>query len=414
MEIGFEPHLHRPPLPAQSLQPSGPQIAEDCTQRVLLSCLWVRHKTKELIVDFSTKQERNYQPLIINGTLVEAQQHLYHIRRLKDFKLPSKVLKTFYTCTIESVLTGSITAWFGNSTKQDRQALQRVDTSPASSPADYHAALLHQGKLIWEYQNQVAALQAENLQVQQQSQAPATPPNPPPHPAPHRKSQRMALPEKFDVHEVYEYPGGGKDISVQLLELRQGTDTAADYAIKFRTLAAQSGWNDIALLAVFWEGLRPSLQAELACHSTNTTLAGYVNTAISLDNLRYQHPAPSQSRQPAPQFTESSRPREDTPEPMQLGRARVSVEEHRSLIDSGAAINLIDSNLVGKLQLPTVPCTPPLRVMAVNNEPIGEGYLYCKTRSVSLTIGLFHTEHISLFVINSPAHHPGTALVTAP
>ncbi|KAK3516097.1 hypothetical protein QTP70_005428 [Hemibagrus guttatus] len=99
-------------------------------------------------------QERNYQPLIINGTPVErvdsfqylgihitqdlswschvntlvkkAWQRLFHLRRLKEFKLPSKVLKTFYTCTIESSLTGSITAWFGNSTKQDRQALQRV------------------------------------------------------------------------------------------------------------------------------------------------------------------------------------------------------------------------------------------------------------------------------------------------
>ncbi|KAK1804869.1 hypothetical protein P4O66_019133 [Electrophorus voltai] len=30
------------------------------------------------------------------------------------------------TCTIESILTGNITVWFGNSTKQDRQALQRV------------------------------------------------------------------------------------------------------------------------------------------------------------------------------------------------------------------------------------------------------------------------------------------------
>ncbi|KAK3548711.1 hypothetical protein QTP70_017264 [Hemibagrus guttatus] len=96
-------------------------------------------KSKELIVDFSTKQERNYQPLIINGTPVErvgsfrylgvhitqdlswscdintlvkkARHHLYHLRCLKDFKLPSKVLKTFYTCTIESILMGSITAW---------------------------------------------------------------------------------------------------------------------------------------------------------------------------------------------------------------------------------------------------------------------------------------------------------------
>ncbi|KAI5616883.1 gastrula zinc finger protein XlCGF28.1-like [Silurus asotus] len=111
-------------------------------------------KTKELIVDFSTKQERSYQPLNICGTPVErvdsfrylgvhitqdlswschintlvkkARQRLYHLRRLRDFKLPSQVLKTFYTCTIESVLMGSITSWFGNSTMQDRQALQSV------------------------------------------------------------------------------------------------------------------------------------------------------------------------------------------------------------------------------------------------------------------------------------------------
>ncbi|KAK1792165.1 hypothetical protein P4O66_012059, partial [Electrophorus voltai] len=56
----------------------------------------------------------------------KARQRLYHLRRLRDFRLPSKVLRNFYTCTIESILTGNITAWFGNSTEQDRQALQRV------------------------------------------------------------------------------------------------------------------------------------------------------------------------------------------------------------------------------------------------------------------------------------------------
>ncbi|KAK1789950.1 hypothetical protein P4O66_002270 [Electrophorus voltai] len=97
------------------------------------------------------KQERHYQPVRINGTTVEkvdssrylgvhisqdlscschinslakkARQHLYHLR---DFRLPSKVLWNFYTCTIESIITGNITAWFENSAKQDRQALQRV------------------------------------------------------------------------------------------------------------------------------------------------------------------------------------------------------------------------------------------------------------------------------------------------
>lgn len=31
---------------------------------------------------------------------------------------PLKVLKTFYTCTVQSILTGSITIWFGSSTKR--------------------------------------------------------------------------------------------------------------------------------------------------------------------------------------------------------------------------------------------------------------------------------------------------------
>ncbi|KAA2237132.1 DUF1891 domain-containing protein [Chitinophaga agrisoli] len=115
-----------------------------------------------MIVDFSTKREtRNYQPLTINGDAVErvdsfrylgvhisqdlswthhighivkkARQRLFHLRRLKDFKLPSQVLRTFYTCTVESILTGSITAWFGNSTQQDIRALQRVVRSAERS-----------------------------------------------------------------------------------------------------------------------------------------------------------------------------------------------------------------------------------------------------------------------------------------
>ncbi|KAI4883452.1 hypothetical protein NFI96_024848, partial [Prochilodus magdalenae] len=37
---------------------------------------------------------------------------------------PSKVVRNF--CTCKSILTENITAWFANSTKLDRQALQRV------------------------------------------------------------------------------------------------------------------------------------------------------------------------------------------------------------------------------------------------------------------------------------------------
>ncbi|KAK3539668.1 hypothetical protein QTP70_011124 [Hemibagrus guttatus] len=96
------------------------------------------------------------------------------------------------------------------------------------------------------------------------------------------------------IREVFEYPAGGKDISIQLMELCQGSGSAADYAIKFRTLAAQSGWNDAALWAVFHAGLNPALQTELACHVEATSLMQFVATAICLDNLLCQHQAGTQ------------------------------------------------------------------------------------------------------------------------
>ena len=37
-----------------------------------------------------------------------------------------QILKRFYSCTIESILTGCFTAWYGNCSASDRKALQRV------------------------------------------------------------------------------------------------------------------------------------------------------------------------------------------------------------------------------------------------------------------------------------------------
>ncbi|KAI4888337.1 hypothetical protein NFI96_027462, partial [Prochilodus magdalenae] len=111
------------------------------------------NKTKELIVDFR-KQERVHTPITINGAAVErvssfkflgvhiteeltwtehttrvgkkAQQRLFFLRRLKRFGMDPRILRTFYTCTVESILTGSITTWYGSCTAIERKALQRV------------------------------------------------------------------------------------------------------------------------------------------------------------------------------------------------------------------------------------------------------------------------------------------------
>ncbi len=111
-------------------------------------------KTKELIVDFRKRQQWPYTPLMISGTPVErvssfkylgvnisedltwtthiqtqvkkARQRLYHLRQLRKFRVSPAILKTFYTGTIESVLTQCISVWYGNSSSQDCKALQKV------------------------------------------------------------------------------------------------------------------------------------------------------------------------------------------------------------------------------------------------------------------------------------------------
>ena len=48
------------------------------------------------------------------------------LRRLKKFGMGPQILKRFYICTIESILTDCITAWYGNCSASDRKALQGV------------------------------------------------------------------------------------------------------------------------------------------------------------------------------------------------------------------------------------------------------------------------------------------------
>jgi hypothetical protein len=106
-----------------------------------------------MIVDFR-KQQREHPPIYINGTAVEkvesfkflgvhitdklkwsthvhsvvkkVQQRLFNLRRLNKFGLAAKTLTNFYRHTIESFLSGCITARYGNCTARNHRALQMV------------------------------------------------------------------------------------------------------------------------------------------------------------------------------------------------------------------------------------------------------------------------------------------------
>ncbi|CAI5669640.1 unnamed protein product [Oreochromis niloticus] len=106
-----------------------------------------------MVVDFR-RTRGDHSPLSINGSSVEivdstkflgvhlekdlgwslntsflhkkAQQRLFFLRRLRKAQLPPPILTTFYRGTIESILSGCITVWFGNCAISDRKTLQRI------------------------------------------------------------------------------------------------------------------------------------------------------------------------------------------------------------------------------------------------------------------------------------------------
>ena len=116
-------------------------------------------KTKEMIVDYR-KRSTEHVPILIDGAVVEqvesfkflgvhitnkltwskhtmtvmkrARQNLFPLSRIKSFGMGHQILKKLYSCTIESILTGCITAWYGNCSASDRNTLQR-----AVRPAQY-------------------------------------------------------------------------------------------------------------------------------------------------------------------------------------------------------------------------------------------------------------------------------------
>ncbi|KAI2663199.1 Transposon Tf2-6 polyprotein [Labeo rohita] len=256
--------------------------------------------------------------------------------------------------------------------------------------------------------------------------------------------------------EVFQPTPESSEAGELIVSLRQGRRSAADYALDFRTLAAQSGWNDGPLKLHYRKGLNADLQVELACRDEGLSLNQYIDLSIRIDNvMRTRRPTrPFTVPQPSPQ------PATSGPEPMQLGTTRLSVEERErrirnrlclycgeaghiratcptrpprpsssvsaripclnkceisallcfegrsirttALIDSGAAGNFIDKDFVKANQLPLLPCVSPVAVAALDGRPLGSGRIEHTTTDLTLRLEPGHQEVIRFFTITSP------------
>lgn len=142
-----------------------------------------------------------------------------------------------------------------------------------------------------------------------------------------------------EMRRVFDHPLGGSDAANRLFQLRQGSASVAEYAVLFRTLAAECKWNEEALMAAFRKGLAGIIKDELAARDPVGDLESLIDQTIRLDNSlrerRREREPYSGSSSGAAASTFSSpqwpcRPHCDPPsseEPMQLGGTLLSQAE---------------------------------------------------------------------------------------
>lgn len=116
--------------------------------------------------------------------------------------------------------------------------------------------------------------------------------------------------------------------------IHQGQRSVLDYAIEFRTLATDSGWNSAALIDAFVGGLSSHIKEQLITLDLPDDLDSVISLTNKIDRTSTYRPPSRQtfSRLYRPQVL--STPVQGTAgaesglsEPMQLGWSRLSAEE---------------------------------------------------------------------------------------
>ena len=161
-----------------------------------------------------------------------------------------------------------------------------------------------------------------------------------------------------ELRKVFDHPVQGKEAANRLLSLRQGSKSVAEYAVEFRILAAESGWEEVSLQGVFVLGLAENIKDELAARDETDSLDSLISLSIRLDNRLRERRRERTGRPHAPTspFLSKSAPRvipdsqsftsqplsssapPSMEEPMQLGRARLSPSERQRRVQAGVCI----------------------------------------------------------------------------
>ena len=159
------------------------------------------------------------------------------------------------------------------------------------------------------------------------------------------------------LSKIFNTTNPGREAARALMGFRQGNRRVSYYAIEFRTLATDSGWNDESLFDAFLYGLAEPIKDQLINRELPEDVDSLIALVVKIDKRlqdrgrsRPDYSAPSQRgqsgysqqswRAPA-RFTPAAiapAPSAGAEEPMQLGRTKLSTEERQRRVQEGRCI----------------------------------------------------------------------------
>ncbi|TKS65685.1 Retrovirus-related Pol polyprotein [Collichthys lucidus] len=152
-----------------------------------------------------------------------------------------------------------------------------------------------------------------------------------------------------EMEKVFDGGSPSAEASRDLMRVRQGNRTVADFSIDFRTLAGRSLWNMPALVDAFLHSLSDYLKDELVSRDPPKTLDDAIALAIRIDQRiqvrRREKGRSTQSSvrtrgEPTTQFPlpSTSQSQSNQPEPMEIGRAALTPGERQRLFSSNLCL----------------------------------------------------------------------------
>ncbi|KAL0146914.1 hypothetical protein M9458_057853, partial [Cirrhinus mrigala] len=263
----------------------------------------------------------------------------------------------------------------------------------------------------------------------------------------------------FTTHfkEVFGRSDGEVSAGEQLYHLKQGVMSTQEYSLRFRTLAAASGWNERSLLTTYRLGLEPKLRMQLAALDDNMGLEKFIQLSLRCseqiqsyqcnqepDNNALLRPSePASPSEPEPMILESGRltsaerqrrltrglcmycgasghVRLNCPlRPVRTAVSGLHTDHEKmhplttnvcittpsssvvvtALIDSGLAGNFISGTLCRQLHLRTNVTSKIYQIQPITGETTSPTRIHRKCEPINLQIGILHHEKIQLLVL---------------